>query len=209
MLLDGRKSEIRIYWMIASLHPLVVFFCNGTVRLNAQHYDAQNFDNDLVHITNTRRQLQSLKDNGEKVNAESLEIGLKWSLDELASFIEKRSGRRRWDELMSRIKEILVRVVRSTQSALKEGAGNPDGSFQLFGADFIVDDEYNPWLTEIQTGPGLSHESNSVKKRIIPSLVREATKVASTVHRLRLTNQSLCVLQGTTDFEPLLNDACL
>ena len=35
LLLSGRKSEIRLYWLIANLDPLIVLlYREGTVRLN-------------------------------------------------------------------------------------------------------------------------------------------------------------------------------
>ena len=78
LLLDGRKSELRVYWLVASLKPLVVLYNTGTVRLNAAKYTRSDYGNDLVHITNTRRQLlnTSLGDAAEN-HGRALE--LKWS----------------------------------------------------------------------------------------------------------------------------------
>ena len=47
LLLDGRKSELRVYWLVASLKPLVVLYNTGTVRLNAAKYTRSDYGNDL------------------------------------------------------------------------------------------------------------------------------------------------------------------
>lgn len=57
LLLDGRKSEIRIYWLIASLNPLLVLiYREGTVRLNTRPFTLDDFDNTLIHVTNVYQQ---------------------------------------------------------------------------------------------------------------------------------------------------------
>ena len=50
LLLNDRKSEIRIYWLLASINPLrVLMFNEGTVRLNTLPYQLDQFDNPLIH----------------------------------------------------------------------------------------------------------------------------------------------------------------
>ena len=59
LLLQGRKSEIRLYWLIACLDPLLVLlYKEGTVRLNSLPFVLDDFDNPLVHVTNVYQQKQ-------------------------------------------------------------------------------------------------------------------------------------------------------
>lgn len=54
LLLNGHKSELRLYWLIASLDPLlVVLYHEGTVRLTSRLFKLDSFDDHLIHITNT------------------------------------------------------------------------------------------------------------------------------------------------------------
>eukprot|EP01049_Picozoa_sp_SAG25_P004530 SAG25_NODE_287_length_10351_cov_22.194499_6_plen_312_part_00 len=65
LLLNGRKSELRAYLLVASLEPLLVFYHSGTVRLNVAPYVHDGrWGDDTVHITNTRRQLQAVRQGG-------------------------------------------------------------------------------------------------------------------------------------------------
>ena len=57
LLLSGRKSEIRLYWLIANLDPLIVLlYREGTVRLNTLPFRLGDYDNPLVHLTNIYQQ---------------------------------------------------------------------------------------------------------------------------------------------------------
>lgn len=60
LLLNGKKMEIRTYWMIASLEPFIVLYHDGTVRLTTQDYKKDDWSNPLIHITNTAQQKVSV-----------------------------------------------------------------------------------------------------------------------------------------------------
>jgi hypothetical protein len=59
LLLEGRKSEIRLYWLIAGVDPLLVFlYREGTVRMSTLPFKLADYDNPLIHVTNVQRQKQ-------------------------------------------------------------------------------------------------------------------------------------------------------
>lgn len=41
-------------------------------------------------------------------------------------------------------------------------------TFELFGLDFMIDEEFNPWLIEINTNPCLETEGRVLEKVIVP-----------------------------------------
>ena len=177
LLLGGRKSELRTYWLIASLDPLVVLFNEGTVRLNAAPYQRADYDNDLVHITNTRRQLAHKSLNASQTENHGANLKLKWTHEQLRDDLAARGyGADAWETLQGRLRQIIMRSVNATRPALSERVGETAGTFQLLGADFIVDEQLRPWLTEVQVGPGLSHDE-PVKAALIPGLVRDAAAI--------------------------------
>ena len=49
-------------------------------------------------------------------------------------------------------------------------------SFEIFGYDFIIDNEFNPWLLEINNNPGLAI-SSSVIEKIIPRMLDDAFRL--------------------------------
>ena len=53
--------------------------------------------------------------------------------------------------------------------------------FELFGYDFIIDEDFNTWMIEVNTNPCLE-ESSSILKMLLPRMVEDM---------LRLTVDSL------------------
>lgn len=56
-------------------------------------------------------------------------------------------------------------IVIDTFCATKEQmiTNERDNSFELFGYDFIVDEDFRVWLIEVNVGPYLGQPSNWVK----------------------------------------------
>ena len=202
LLLDGRKSEIRIYWMIASVEPLLVLmYREGTVRLNTLPFQLDDFDNQLIHVTNVYQQKKHVDYDPDAV--------LKWSFAELEDYVEHTlhlTGPDFLEEhLRPRLKSYLRFLVEGARQDLLRRP--PRGHFfGLYGADLILDDTLNPWLTEIQEGPGLNFD-DYIKRRVIPPLVQEAVQIAFEVRRRKQTGASLETLDSVAGFEWVINEA--
>lgn len=176
-LLHGKyKSETRLYWLVVSLDPLVVLTHVGTVRRNALPYVHGDYDNKFVHITNVKQQ----KAHPEY---ESFKDELKVPFAELQRQLDAHFGNDFGSvQLMDRMRRMIAGVVLATIVA--PGPSGPGGRvkrqkgrFALFGADFIIDQSANVWLSEIQLNPGMS-ASDPVKRHLIPELVGSAIDAA-------------------------------
>ena len=53
---------------------------------------------------------------------------------------------------------------------------NPVLSFEIFGYDFIIDNEFKPWILEINNNPGLGISSPVIQK-IIPRMIDDAFRL--------------------------------
>ncbi|MGH7253144.1 MAG: hypothetical protein ACREIE_05025, partial [Nitrospiraceae bacterium] len=165
LLLDGKKSELRIYWLVASLDPLLVLmYPEGTARLTLQPYKLDDFANPLIHITNAYQQ--------KKHGGSSPDAVLKWGFPRFEKFLAKEKGApaKFLDEVLRpRLRQSLAYVVRASIESLRQTP--PSGLFfGLYGADFILDDQLTPWLTEIQKGPGLSQDDDVKRGVVLPML---------------------------------------
>ena len=202
LLLEGRKSEIRLYWLIACLDPLLVLmYREGTVRLNSLPFRLDDFDNVLIHVTNVYQQ--------KRHPDYDPSIALKWGFPELQSCI---AGERRLadsafveQKLKPQFRRYLAFVVRSVLELLRKRP--PWGLyFGVYGADLILDDTLHPWLTEIQKGPGLSHD-DPIKKGIVPEMLCEAASIVLEIQERKRKGASLARLESVRGFEWVIHAA--
>ncbi len=196
LLLNGRKSEIRVYWLIASIDPLkVLLFDEGTVRLNSQPFKLEDFDNTLVHVTNVYQQ---------KIHPDyDPSLVLKWSFAEWEKYLVEELKLTQpgfvGKTLMPRIKECLAFVVRSVLHSLRVKF-DQGIHFGLYGADIILDDQLRPWLTEIQKGPGISF-GDPIKRVLIPAVMRETVSIMNEVRWRQLHNETWEELNSRQRFQ--------
>lgn len=185
LLLEGRKSELRIYWLIASLDPLLVLmYRQGTVRLTSREFKLGDFDDPLIHITNTYQQ--------KRHGGVGPDTVLKWDFPHLQAYLtrEKATPADHVESvLVPRLGRVLERVVHACIGELRQlpAAGH---FFGLYGADVILDDALNPWLTEIQKGPGLSYD-DAVKQTVIPPMLRGSLEFQMQVLRAKRAGRPL------------------
>ncbi|APR82058.1 Tubulin tyrosine ligase-like protein 4 [Minicystis rosea] len=169
LLVEGTKSEIRSYVLIASTNPLLVLYHDGTVRLTSLPFVRGDWSNPLVHVTNTYRQKRADPERWATAGA-----GMKWTLDALGRDVHARgltddSG---WVE--STLRPALIAMIRAVVRAALPQLSRRRGAFQLLGMDTMVTDDLEElWLTEMQLGPGLSTEG-PVKATLIPEMLAEA-----------------------------------
>ncbi len=200
LLLDGKKSEIRIYWLIASMDPLLVLmYPEGTARLTLQPYKLDDFANPLIHNTNVYQQ--------KKQGGVHPDTVLKWDFPRFEEYLAKEKAAPAnflGEVLRPRLRQSLAYVVRASIESLKQTP--PSGLFfGLYGADFILDDQLTPWLTEVQKGPGLSHD-DTVKQRVMPAMLRGAASIMLEILALKRKGQPLTALSSTHGYELVIRD---
>jgi len=169
--------EIRSYWVVASVDPLIVLYRDGTVRLTTTDYSQGDWTNPLVHITNTKQQKKA------DPNYHSTETERKWSLQQLSEYLHNKgkvNSPSVWlDDLRVQLKNIIGKCIRGAHPqmrALKGAFPRWDGRFELFGMDVILDEDLRLWLTEIQDGPSLSLDPGT-KRHLIPEMLAELTDI--------------------------------
>lgn len=198
LLLNDRKSEIRVYWLIASLDPLrVYFYPEGSVRLCTAPYKLDDFENTSIHIANTFQQKKDLSYDESKV---------KWSFADLDRYLLSTGVVNQEDYmndvLLPKVKASLRQVVRAAAADLREQPKN-GLFFGFYGTDFIIDDNLVPWLEDIQIGPGLAYK-NEIKKKYLPKMLLEAAAIMLEIQDRKSKNQPLDNLLAQKEFEQLL-----
>lgn len=194
LLLEGRKSEIRIYWLVGCVDPLKVFvFPEGTVRLAAESFTLANFANKFIHVTNIDQQ---------KDHPGFADLVFKWTFADLEKYLEPKYEQVKpgflEEVIMPQVYEILAYVAKSCGHLISRTRGE-GYCFGLYGADFILDQSLKPWLTEIQLGPGYNYE-DKVKARLIPRLVQEAVQIAMEMKYRKSMGEPIDKLDSQKEF---------
>eukprot|EP00826_Nyctotherus_ovalis_P030896 TRINITY_DN24671_c0_g1_i1.p1 TRINITY_DN24671_c0_g1~~TRINITY_DN24671_c0_g1_i1.p1 ORF type:complete len:103 (+),score=12.57 TRINITY_DN24671_c0_g1_i1:111-419(+) len=69
-------------------------------------------------------------------------------------------------------------IVKKSMYAVRKKLDSENRShcFEIFGYDFILDEDYNVWLIEVNTNPCIE-ESSSLLKTLIPRMLDDAFKL--------------------------------
>jgi hypothetical protein len=73
------------------------------------------------------------------------------------------------------MKSLILRSVFATRKILDPNRRR--NCFELFGYDFIIDEDFNTWLIEVNTNPCIE-ESSSVLKKLIPRMIDDMMKLS-------------------------------
>lgn len=153
LLIYGKKFDLRIYVLATSFLPLKAFvYRKGFTRFCTEVYSnsSEQLDNQKIHLTNISLQKHS-GSNG--TNYRNSTLDLKWSLEKLKKYLVKRTGdENAGNSLWEKIKMIVLNSLLCVQNVIISDSR----SFELFGFDILLDDNYNAFLMEINGSPSLT-----------------------------------------------------
>lgn len=170
LLIHKRKFDIRV-WVLVSHTGKWYFFKEGYLRTSGSDYklDEANPDDQWVHLTNNAVQKYA-KNYGE------FEEGNQLSFTQLQSYINEHYSHKNIDfikDWLPRMKGMIKHSLLATRKKLNPN--NYKMCFELFGYDFIMDEDFNLWLIEVNTNPWLEESSNLLKhylRRMVEDMIK-------------------------------------
>ena len=167
LLYRGRKFDVRI-WVLLTHNMKVYIFKEGHLKATSSLFSLEN-KNFFVHLTNYSVQKYS-NDFGKK------EIGNEISFDDFEKSLREEYNLeiniRKY--LLKQFKKIIEVSMKSVKKIIN--INQRKGSFEIFGYDFMLDEELNPFLLEINTNPGLEISSPLISK-LIPRMIDDALRL--------------------------------
>lgn len=179
-LIDGYKYDLRIYVLVTSYDPLVIYmYEEGLCRFATEKYSlkVKDLKKRYVHLTNysinkkAENYVQN-EDGTDQIGDEEDAKPSKWSLKQLKEHIIETGYD--WEQVQSEIRDVIIKTIISIEPHVVNGLNNYARgryqNFELYGFDVMLDSSLKPWIIEVNVSPSLSSSSpfdKSVKSKLI------------------------------------------
>jgi len=175
LLLDKQnKFDFRIYMLVASVDPLIVYYHDGFLRVSLSKYDKHSKEKN-VHFTNTHLSKKVFSQAGEETlidgmtEAELREYQM-WTMEDLEAYLLKTGKIQdpNWldNYLRPKFKEAFVHIGRMAEDSFYK---NPS-MFEMYGLDFVMDEDTNIYLIECNASPQMVGTSERKTKFLVQTI---------------------------------------
>jgi len=162
LLVYGHKFDFRVYMVISSTAPLTVYYHDGFLRVSLYEYDIHSTVKGS-HLTNTALNEDVFKDKELQAKMGMNETELRnfqmWNYTRLATYLLERGKITSLDwvdtYLRPKIEHAMQHLVRITQKSLTKQSN----LWELYGVDFMLDDDLNLWFIECNRSPVIKASS--------------------------------------------------
>jgi hypothetical protein len=168
LLYQGRKFDIRIWVMFITNRDNEIFiFKEGHLKAASLKYNPDSEDL-FIHLTNYSVQKHN-------INFSKSEIGNEISFQMFQDELDRQKSGKNFK------KDIFPEIIKIIWITAKAGKNKINimvrkNCFEIYGYDFILDTNYNPFLLEINTNPGLE-ESSPLIKMLVPRMIDDAFRL--------------------------------
>lgn len=147
LLIGGKKFDLRIYVLVTSFSPLVVYmYRSGFARFSSDRFSmaAADISNFTVHLTNVAIQKQ-----GENYDQTR---GGKWDLCKLKRYLTTIHGNEKIQRLFYQTQDLVLASLLAVQKVMMQDKH----CFELYGYDVMVSDDLTPTILEVNASPSLT-----------------------------------------------------
>ncbi|XP_026332622.1 tubulin glycylase 3A-like [Hyposmocoma kahamanoa] len=165
LLVYERKFDIRQYFLITNTHPLKIWmYQDCVIKFCSQKYSLKNL-HESIHITTQavqRRYKNSDPHPGLPKN------NFCYS-NKYRNYLKDTGKGKFWDDVIyPGMKKIIIGIMLSSQEFLME----KNNRFGLYCGDFILDNDFRPWLIEINKTHFYSSNETEICHRVISDIIK-------------------------------------
>ena len=198
---DGHKFDLRMYWLVASVSPLVVFYHDGYMRVSMSRYSENDFKLRTA-LTNAKVAKEGINSQGMH-DYEASKESTRRPFSELGNLV---GGEEELNALRCKIQKALSDVVQATRVPIFDHAAKKGctGCFSLMGADFMVAGN-DVYMSEVQSGPGLP-TTTSTTRTFFNDILPNTIDLMLEVHDRRQSGLPLWPLLHRGGFKLIVHD---
>lgn len=156
--IDGHKCDIRLYVVVTSFDPLIIYlYEEGLVRLATVKYDknVENLWNPCMHLCNYS--INKYHSDYIRATENDEDVGHKWTFSALLRHLKSQGCEVK--QLMLNIENVIIKAIfsctQSIVSACRMFVPHQNNCFELYGFDILIDNTLKPWLLEVNLSPSL------------------------------------------------------
>ncbi|XP_050685517.1 tubulin glycylase 3A-like isoform X2 [Leptidea sinapis] len=170
LVIYNTKFDIRQWFLITNCQPLTIWvYKDSYLRFSSQIFSLSNY-HESVHLTNNAIQTK-YKNNDDRDKA--LPDENMWDCHTFKTYLRQIGKPELWDsKIYPGIKQCLIGAMLACQDSMDKR----QNSFELYGADFMLTEDFTPWLIEINSSPDLA-PTTSVTARLCPQCLEDVIKV--------------------------------
>ena len=172
LLINKRKFDMRMFMLVTSVNGCIkaYYYKDGYLRTSCKEFSVTNLSNRMIHLTNDAVQKKD-EEYGKYENSNKL------SYDDFQKYIDANyPGQVNFaadilPQAKERMKDTIKAVFRKIDPTRKQW------SFEIFGYDFMLDEDFSLSLIEVNTNPWLDQPC-PLLARMIPHMLENSLWIA-------------------------------
>lgn len=174
LIIIRKKFDIRVWILVTSVRPLTVWmFLTPYLRFTAEDYDPCQIENKFMHLTNASINKKAHIKREHEVGQYKISDNM-WESADFDNYLAQEYSTVKnalSDEVIPQIKQGVIDSLLAAQEIMNHRTR----SHELFGYDFMVDEDLNVWLIEVNSSPSMEYSTPITKKLVMammPQIVR-------------------------------------
>ena len=176
LLYFNRKFDIRQWVLLNASDGRVYIYRESYVRTSSREYvdyDPQLPEEDQIYMQLTNNAVQKVGDDYEKYEEGNI-VSVHTLFEYIAGQPEAK-GRCK-STLENQYKQDIEKMIVETFKSVKGQISCQKHTFELLGYDFILDQDLNTYLIEVNTNPCLE-ESNELLRKLLPRMIDDTLNI--------------------------------